>query len=93
MPSTLPKPVLDEGDFQESIHAAIAAKRHVDYLQGVLKNYEWYKQEFSKIFTDRQPFEGIYTFRAVYLLKKSVWRQFELLGRNTFKEFSEAIIA
>lgn len=83
---------IDEGDFLSSINKTIAEGRHVDYLQSVLKDYEWYKEEFDRVFTDKQPVDVVYVFRATYLLKQQVWREFEMSGRNTFNDFAEAII-
>ena len=86
-------PTINDSDFLSSINGAIAEGRHVDYLQNVLRDYEWYKKEFGLAFTDKQPTDAIYSFRAIYLLKKQVWREFEVRGQNTFDELAEAIIA
>ena len=85
-------PTIDEENFYSSIHQAITEGRHVDYLRGVIDDYEWYKQKFQQVFTGEHSPHGIYAFRVNYLLKKSVWREFELIGKNTFSDFAEAII-
>lgn len=79
-------PIINEGDFLDSINGAIAEGRHVDYLEGVLRDYEWYKNEFSYAFTNQQPADAVYLFRATYLLKKQIWRELEMFGGNTFNE-------
>ena len=86
------KPKIQEGDFYKVINQAIAEERHVDYLQEVLKKYEEYKRVFDENFTDKNPREAVYKFHAVYLLKKPVWRDIEILGKQTFCHLAEEII-
>lgn len=85
-------PTIDDEDFCSSIRQTIAEGRHMEYLQGVIDDYEWYKREFQQVFTGEQAPHGVYSFRVNYLLKKSVWREFELIGENTFSDFADAII-
>ena len=86
-------PQIDEGDFQVSINHAIAEGRHVDYLKEVLKKYEYYKATFANIFTDKNAPNDIYEFRSTYLSPKTIWRDIEIEGGQTFLDLAEEIIA
>jgi len=86
------KPIIQEGDFWEVINQAILEKRHVAYLRRAIKDYEDYKREFNNNFSQANPADAIYTFRADYLLKKPVWREIEILGHQTFEDFADIII-
>ena len=92
LPALYMKPKIQESNFHESVSRAIAEERHVEYLQEVLKKYEEYKQEFEKSFSSKNPKDAVYEFRATYLLKRPVWRDIELLGRQTFLALAETII-
>ncbi|MBI5413053.1 hypothetical protein HZA42_01730 [Candidatus Peregrinibacteria bacterium] len=85
-------PKIDDADFYKSINRAISEKRHVDYLQEVIKKYEEYKKEFEMIFTSKNLKNSVYKFRVTYLLKKLVWRDVELFGEQTFLDLAETII-
>lgn len=85
------KPYIHEGDFSQVIHQAITEGRHVDYLKQVLKDYEDYKRQFDANFTDQNSSNAIYKFRATYL-RKLLWRDIEILGRQKFSLLAEAII-
>jgi hypothetical protein len=86
------KPKIDEGNFYESVKEAIKAKHHVEYLHKAMSDYEKYKEFFNKIFTTTSSKDDIYLFRATYLLKKLVWREFVILGNQTFEDLAEAIV-
>lgn len=86
------KPKIEEANFYESIHQTIKKNRHVDYLQNILKKYEEYKKLFNDSFTEQNSNIAIYKFRAIYLLKKPVWRDIEILGKQTFCDLAEEII-
>lgn len=86
------KPKIDEGNFLEVVNKQIKKGEHVEYLEDMKKDYEKYKRFFESIFSDKNEENDIYTFRATYLLKKSVWREFELVGDMTFDDLAEAII-
>lgn len=86
-------PTIKEGDFYEHINGAIAEGRHVSYLKEVIKKYEEYKKAFAENFTAKNPKNAIYEFRVNYLLKKPVWRDMEILGRQKFLDLAEEIIA
>lgn len=85
-------PKIEEGDFYENINKAIAEKRHVSYLKEIIKKYEEYKKIFAENFTAKNPREAIYEFRVTYLLKKPVWRDIEILGKQNFGDLAEEII-
>lgn len=86
-------PVLDEGDFYDSINKAISEKRHVEQLRGYLKEFEQYKKIFTEAFIPMDTHNPeVFTFRVVYELKHPVWRIFEVLGNQTFNDLAEAII-
>jgi len=85
-------PKIEEGDFYKNINAAIAEKRHVPYLKEVIKKYEEYKKVFEENFTDKNPREAIYKFRVTYLLKKPVWRDIEIIGKQDFYDLADEII-
>lgn len=85
-------PKINEGDFYKSINQAISENRHVDYLKEVIKKYEEYKKEFEGCFTSKNPKDSIYKFHVTYLLKKPVWRDIELFGKQTFLDLAKEII-
>jgi hypothetical protein len=85
-------PKIEEGDFREVIGNAIKEDRHVDYLQNVLENYEWYQQEFKKVFADSNKVSSVYEFLVVYPAKKGLRRNIEMLGSHTFDRFARTII-
>ena len=86
------KPQIDEGNFYETINQAIAEKQHVDYLKQSIKEYEDYKEFFNDALTDKNPWNQVYTFKVIYLLKRPIWRIFEVSGLQNFNQFAEAII-
>lgn len=86
------KPVIEEGDFLESINGVIKEGRHVDYLKNVLDDFADYKKIFEEAFTDQNSPDMVYTFRATYLNKKSVWREIIILGKQTFEDLAIAVI-
>jgi len=88
----LPLPAIKEGNFREVINSAIAEGRHVDYLQQVLKNYEWYKNEFVKVFTLDGSAGLVYIFRAVYERKPNLWHEIEILGNQTFEKLARLLV-
>ena len=85
-------PQIYEENFQTSINQVIKKGRHADYFKEVLREYEDYKVAFSKIFTDKNSPDDIYKFRVIYLLKKPVWRDIEILGKQTFLDLAEEVI-
>ncbi|MCU0652961.1 MAG: plasmid pRiA4b ORF-3 family protein [Candidatus Pacebacteria bacterium] len=85
-------PQIEEGDFRKHINAAFRAKRHVDYLKLVLENYEWYEREFSKVFSTANKSAAVYEFLVVYLDKKGLRRNIEMLGSHTFERFAKTIV-
>lgn len=93
MPKIKDLPKIEEGDFKEMVNSAIAEGRHIDYLQEVLKNYEWYENEFAKVFTGNGEPTAVYIFRAVYERKPILWREIEILGNQTFERLARAIVA
>lgn len=86
------QPKIQEGDFFSVINQAIAENRHVPYLKRVIKDYEQYKNEFESNFSENNPINGIYLFRANYLLKRPVWRDIEIHGKQTFEELADILI-
>lgn len=85
-------PQIQEGDFQKVIKQAIKANRHKDYLMKVLADYDQYQQVFRDAFTDKNPLNAVYIFRATYQNKKSVWREIAIRGNQTFCKLAETII-
>ena len=85
-------PKIDEGNFYESINRAISDGQHVDYLKEVIKKYEEYKKEFEEIFNSKGSSDSVYKFHVTYLLKKPIWRDVELFGKQTFLDLAEKII-
>lgn len=77
-------PKIQEGDFYKVINQAIAENRHTSYLKRVIL-----ESSFSK---DNQT-DDIYLFRANYLLKRPVWRNFEIHGEQTFEELADILIS
>jgi hypothetical protein len=86
------QPSISEGDFYASIERAMIQGNHVEYLHEVLNKYEYYKKEFAKIFTDKNPIKDIYTFRVRYHNKKTIWRDIELPGDHDFEDLAREII-
>lgn len=86
-------PQIQEGDFRKVINKAFKENRHKEYLKKVLEDYKKYQQVFSDVFTDKNPLDAIYIFRANYLyVKHPVWREIATLGRHTFCDLAESII-
>ena len=85
-------PKIQDYNFHEAIDRAIAEERHPEYLREVLKKYDEYQRVFETKFSDHNPADAVYVFRATYLLKKSVWREIEVLGMQTFHRFAATII-
>ncbi|MDD5738958.1 MAG: hypothetical protein PHY72_03505 [Candidatus Pacebacteria bacterium] len=86
-------PKIEEGDFREVINSAIAEGRHIDYLQEVLKNYEWYEKEFAKVFTANGEPTAVYIFRVTYERKPKLWREIEILGSQNFEKLAKMIVS
>ncbi|MBI5733587.1 MAG: hypothetical protein HY973_01415 [Candidatus Kerfeldbacteria bacterium] len=85
--------IKNEVDFYKSIRAVIAEKRHVNYLQDVIQQYEDYKQMFAGVFIPpNDHYNSVFRFRVDYLLKHPVWRVFEILGCQSFNELAMSII-
>jgi hypothetical protein len=85
-------PNIQEEDFYQNINQAITEKRHVPYLKEVIKKYEEYKKVFAENFTNKNSKEAIYRFRVIYINKKSVWRDVEILGKQNFYDLADEII-
>ena len=64
------KPKIQEDNFIQNINQAIAEGRHADYLNEVLRKYEEYKKEFDRNFSDKNPKDAVYVFRAKYFYDK-----------------------
>ncbi|MFH1610974.1 MAG: hypothetical protein ABIA91_03745 [Patescibacteria group bacterium] len=90
--TVISKPKIKDKDFYKTINDVVGEGRHVEYFDEVLKKYEEYKQEFEKVFTNENTEDAIYKFRFVYLLKKLVWRDIEILGSQDFLDIAEEII-
>jgi hypothetical protein len=87
-------PRIDDKDFYDSIQGAIDKKEHIDYFRGIIDEYEDYKTVMRAAFVQNQKaYFDVFTFRVDYILKKPVWREFEVEGCQTFEEFADAIIA
>lgn len=85
----------DEAPFLKGVREAIKAGRHTDYLRRMLEEYEAYKSFFLDAFAERDTdasFSTVFKFRVEYRLKHPIWREFEVVGNQSFEEFSEAII-
>jgi hypothetical protein len=85
-------PKIEDESFYKDINDVIAEKRHVEYLKEVIKQYEEYKKIFAENFTDKNPRDAVYKFRVTYLLKKLVWRDIEILGKQNFYDLADQII-
>lgn len=85
-------PKIEEGDFYQNINNAISAKRHVLYLKEIIKQYEEYKKVFLENFSDKNPKDAVYKFRITYLLKRPVWRDIEIIGKQSFCDLADEII-
>lgn len=86
------KPKIDEGNFNEMLDKSIAEGKHDTYLKTVKEDYKKYKDFFNEVFVDKKHSLTVYTFKVEYLLKKPIWRIFEVLSIQTFNQFAEAII-
>lgn len=92
MKTKIAKPQIEEGDFYQSINAAVKEGKHADALQDIIKQYEDYKAVMEQAFTYKNPSGAVYIFRANYLRMKPVWREIAILGSQTFEELAEEII-
>jgi len=86
------KPKINEGDFYAGITQVIDEGRHVDYLREVIRKYEEYKVKFEQSFTEKNPATAVYKFRVTYNNKERVWREIELLSKQTFESLAVEII-
>ena len=88
--------IAGEKEFYTSVNKAVAEKQHVSELKDIIKTYENYKAVMVEVFKDLdsadKALDEIFTFRVNYLLKKPVWREFEVEGFQTFNELTESII-
>jgi hypothetical protein len=76
-------PIEGEKSFYTSINKAIALGENVDALKDIVKEFEVYKAYMSNVFVKDEPaYEKIFKFHVEYLLKKPVWREFEMEGRG-----------
>ena len=86
-------PIEGEKSFYTSINKAIARGEHVDGLKDIIKEFEDYKSYMSNIFVKDEPaYEKILKFRVEYLLKKPVWREFEMQGCQSLEELADGVI-
>ncbi len=88
------KPKVKESNFREAINKAISEGRHADYLKQVLEGYESYQGRFERVFTEKARPDAVYLFHIEYLRgEESLWRKIEILGKQTFCDLAEKIIA
>lgn len=92
MPEIKNLPKIEEGNFKEMVKSVVDEGRHIDYLQKVLKNYEWYQNEFAKVFVDDGEPGAVYVFRVVYQRKPNLWREVAILGKQSFEQLARAIV-
>lgn len=85
------KPVPDEGNFYEITKDTILEKRHADFVKDTVKEYEEYKNYFSKVFIE-MPSRDFYKFKVNYLLKQPVWREIIIANHQTFFDLADEII-
>jgi len=85
--------IKNEKSFYTSIDKAIARGQHIDALKDIIKEYGDYKSYMSGVFEKGERlYENIFRFHVDYLLKKPVWREFEIDGSQTFDDMAEGII-
>lgn len=88
------KPKVEESNFREVINEAVSEGRHVEYFKNVLEEYKDYQQAFEKIFTEKSKPKTIHLFDAKFLREGGpLWRKIEILGKQTFCDLAEEIIA
>jgi len=86
-------PIKGEKSFFASINKAIARGEHVDALKGIIKEFEDYKSYMGNVFVKDEPaYESIFKFHVEYLLKKPVWREFEMEGNQSLEELADGVI-
>ena len=86
-------PIEGEKSFYTSINKAITRGEHVDGLKNIIKEFEDYKSYMGNVFVNDKPaYESIFKFHVEYLLKKPVWREFEMEGCQSLEELAEGII-
>jgi len=67
--------------------------KHKEYLQKVLVDFEEYQKTMTLIFTASQDQDAVYKFRARYRNSENIiWRDIELLGKNTLEQLAKTII-
>lgn len=92
------KPKIKESDFQEQIDRAIKEGRHVSDLKQFKKDFKKYKKFFeTQAFVETNNTNEIYRFKVTYLdsspfWSSTVWRDIEMLGKQTFELFADEII-
>jgi hypothetical protein len=86
-------PIEGEKSFYTSINRAIARGEHVGALKDIIKDFEDYKSYMGNVFVKNEPaYESIFKFHVEYLLKKPVWREFEIEGCQSLEELADGII-
>lgn len=86
-------PIEGEKLFYTSINKAIVRGENVDALKDIIKEFEDYKSYMSNVFVKNEPaYEKIFKFHVEYLLKKPVWREFEMEGCQSLEELAEGVI-
>lgn len=92
------KPKIDEGNFLKAINKAIAEGRHVEALNKYKEDYAKYLKFFNEqAFVEGDRRKLVYRFKVTYLesspfWEKTVWRDIEILGSQTFDLFADFII-
>ncbi len=86
-------PIEGEKSFYVSINEAITRGDHVDALEDIVKEFEDYKLYMRDVFVKNEPaYEKVFKFHVEYLLKKPVWREFEIKGCQSLEELADGVI-
>lgn len=82
-----------EKDFRELLNSVIENGRHVDYVKGVLKDFDEYKKVFDDIFENENNSDDVYIFRFNYRWIKNLWREIAISGTDKLDSLADKLIA
>jgi len=85
------KPQIRDKEFESAAKRMISEKKHAVYMQHALEDYHAYLRFMTGAFLE-EPNEVRFIVRATYRLKKGLWREIEINGRQTLADLASCII-
>jgi len=85
------KPEIRDKEFEATASKMISKKKDVAQVKRALEIHRNYLRYMSEAFLEEAD-DDCYTFRASYRLKRPVWREIQMSGRQTLADLAVAII-